>query len=137
LGVNHICTHPSVEEEVKGAKPELTIAARFQLIFVDYLLMTHALKTSATRHVFDPRFDTILKEEERVFKHSFLDFMEKLPEKAYNSAAFQELQQHMVNKMGFEQAHFREGGQQDKYRHLREVRQPRAPTEKDLSSRSR
>jgi hypothetical protein len=104
LAVNHLCMHPSCDEDedVRSSKPDIAMGARFQLVFVDYLIMTQCLLTSSTRHVFDPRFDTILNSPNREFKDSFLAYVDSLSDTARESQGFLEMVKLLNKSMGFE-----------------------------------
>jgi len=106
LGVNHFCMHPDYNESPPSSpKPDVGVAARFQEVFIDLVVMKYAILAANSKYVFDPRFDNVLSEGDKVFRDSLFRFVSTLPPEARCSNSFESFQQ-QLGLLGFDEARF-------------------------------
>ncbi|GMH51697.1 hypothetical protein TrST_g11019 [Triparma strigata] len=100
LGINFLCMHPDKEGNATSApnsKPDISVASRYQEIFMDLVVMKHSLRVMGSRFILDPRFSANLSESDKSFKNHIIKFLDTMPEEAKKSAAWDEMNENLVN----------------------------------------
>ena len=83
--LNFIPLHPDKEMNQTNnpdSKPDVGVGARYLEIFIDLVSMKTTRHLSHSRYVLDPRFHSMLSEEDKQFKRHLFRSLNAFPEKA-------------------------------------------------------
>ena len=129
MAVNFLCMHPDKEQnktKKPDSTPDISVAgeilyrfassgllahpccfapfceARYQEIFVDLVAMNASLETRHSKYVLDPRFKSMLSDDDKAFKKDLLHFIQGLSEESRRSNAWQAVSL-MLKDIGYDE----------------------------------